>query len=228
MRAAALLLAAGRGERMGSGEPKAFLRLAGKTLLERAVETIEACPEVEGFVVAVPPGHEAVAEASVRSSKLVTVVAGGETRQESVRRALEVLPEGFDAVVCHDVARPLARPALFAEVLRPLREEWADGAVPVVPIVDSVKRVRAPDRMTTVPRDELYAAQTPQAFRVEALRAAHAWIAEQGISLTDDAEALERSEEGMAEPVQGDHRNIKITRPEDIPVAEALLRVLDG
>lgn len=223
MRAIAILLAAGRGERMGAIEPKAFLQLRGITLLERAVRTVEESPGIDGFLVAAPADAEDRVRELVRSPKLVGVLAGGETRQESVRRALAAVPEGFDVVVCHDVARPLARPVLFAEVMRPLREGWSDGAVPVVPIVDSVKRLPEPGRMTSVPRDDLYVAQTPQAFRLGILRAAHEWIAENGISASDDAEALERSEGSLAEPVPGDPSNIKITRPEDLEVAEALL-----
>lgn len=231
MRAAALLLAAGRGERMGSEEPKepkAFLRLAGKTLLERAVETIEACPDVECFVVAAPPGHETAVGAVARTPKLVAVATGGETRQASVRLALAALPPGYDVVVCHDVARPLAGPKLFSEVLAPLRDgKGGEGVVPVVSVVDSVKRIRG-DLMESVSRDGLYLAQTPQAFRTVTLTAAHARAEAEGTIASDDADLLEKTGYRPAEPVRGDPLNIKITRSEDLRLAEALLGLVDG
>jgi 2-C-methyl-D-erythritol 4-phosphate cytidylyltransferase len=224
MKAAAILLAAGRGERMGTEEPKAFLRLAGKTLLERAVETVESCPDVDAFLVAAPSGQEDRAGDFARSPKLLAVVAGGQTRQDSVRLALASLTEEFDAVLCHDVARPLARPKLFSDVLLPLRNDWGGhGVVPLVPLVDSVKRLHPRDRVESIPRDALHAAQTPQAFWRTSLAAAHRRAAQEGREATDDAELLE----WMARPVDavpGDPANIKITRPEDLVLAEALLR----
>ena len=222
MRAAALLLAAGRGERMGSEEPKAFLRLAGKTLLECAVETIEACPEVEGFVVAAPPGHEAAVGAAAGTPKLVTVATGGETRQVSVRLALAALPPGFDVVICHDVARPLASPGLFSDVVAALA--GADGAVPVIPVTDTLKRVLDGAIQETIPREGLALAQTPQAFRRRPLEEAHSAGA---TGPTDDAALLESAGFRVA-TVPGDPANLKITRSADIRVAEALLEALHG
>jgi 2-C-methyl-D-erythritol 4-phosphate cytidylyltransferase/2-C-methyl-D-erythritol 2,4-cyclodiphosphate synthase len=222
MRAAALLLAAGQGERMGSDEPKAFLRLAGKTLLEWAVETIEACPGVEGIVVAAPPGHEAEVEVAARTPKFVAVATGGDTRQASVRLALAALPPGFDVVICHDVARPLASPGLFSEILAALAV--ADGAVPVVPLADTLKRVLDGAIRETIPREGLALAQTPQAFRRRPLEEAHA----AGASvLTDDAALLEAAGFRVA-TVPGDPANLKITRSVDIRMAEILLEARHG
>jgi 2-C-methyl-D-erythritol 4-phosphate cytidylyltransferase len=218
MKAAALLLAGGRGERMGMGQPKAFLRLAGRTLLERAVATVEECADIEGFVVAAPPGDEDAVEDLARSSKLLAVTSGGETRQGSVRGALRALPDPFEAVVCHDVARPLAAPELFSEVLAALGA--ADGAIPVVPVADTVKRVLDGGVLETVSRDDLAMAQTPQAFRRRSLEAAHAAAT---TALTDDAALLELAGYRVT-TVPGDPTNLKITHPDDLRVAEALLK----
>jgi 2-C-methyl-D-erythritol 4-phosphate cytidylyltransferase len=221
MRAAALLLAAGRGERMGSGEPKAFLRLAGRTLLERAVAAVEECADIEGFVVSAPGGNEDAVEELARSPKLLAMTVGGETRQESVRRALPTLPDRFDVVVCHDVARPLADPKLFSDVLAALGS--ADGVIPVVPVTDTVKRVMDGEILETVAREGLALAQTPQAFRRRSLEAAHAAAT---ATLTDDAALLEAAGFRVA-TVPGDPANLKVTEPRDLPLAEALLRSLD-
>jgi 2-C-methyl-D-erythritol 4-phosphate cytidylyltransferase len=222
MKASVILLAAGRGERMDSAEPKAFLRLAGKTLLERAVETVDECPDVRGFVVVAPAGHEQRVAHGIRSSKLLSVVAGGSTRQESVRLGLQSLPVDFDVVLCHDVARPLASPELFRRALDALPRHGS-GAVPVVPVTDAIHRVGEGDGLESVPREGLFAAQTPQGFDREKLEKAHLVAADQGIVAADDAELIERAGLGSCGAFPGEPTNIKITRPEDLRMAEALL-----
>jgi 2-C-methyl-D-erythritol 4-phosphate cytidylyltransferase / 2-C-methyl-D-erythritol 2,4-cyclodiphosphate synthase len=225
MRAAAILLAAGRGERMEAEQPKAFIELGGRTLLERSVATAQGCPEIDGFVVVAPAGHEARARSLAGSAKVVEVVTGGETRQASVRRGLEALPGGFDTVICHDVARPLAVPALFSMVL-PVSDPW-DGVIPVVAVVDTLKRIEGQAVLETVDRGGLAGAQTPQAFRRSALEAAHRDAEAAGIDASDDAALLERS--GFRVRVtEGDPLNIKITRKRDLETAEALLRLRHG
>lgn len=218
---AALLLAAGRGERLGGDVPKAFVEVGGRTLLAHAVSLMEACPEVDGFVVAAPAGREPEAEAIAGASgKLLSVVAGGPTRQSSVLRALRAVPPPFGRVLCHDVARPLARPALASAVLAAV--EAADGAVPCVPVPDTVKRLRGGEVVGTLSRDELGLAQTPQAFRRDALEAAHQLALEAGVHATDDAALLERAGFRVA-VVPGDSLNLKVTSREDVRLAEALL-----
>ena len=218
MRAVALLLAAGRGERLAGDRPKAFLEVGGRTLLEHAVAAVEACPDVEGHVVAVPEGWEQEAERiGRRSGKHLAVVRGGPSRRASVGAAMAAVPEGIDVVVCHDVARPLASPELFSAVLAPL--DRADGAIPVLPVSDTVKRVAEGAVLETVPREGLALAQTPQAFRREALQAAHARDTGEG---TDDAVLLERAGFRVA-VVPGEPSNLKITVPEDLRLARALL-----
>lgn len=226
MRAAAILLAAGRGERLGDARPKALVEVGGATLLQRAVRAVEAVSQLEGFVVTVPQGlEEEVKEAADGSPRFLAAVAGGDSRQASVRRGLEALPDRFDAVVCHDVARPFASPELFSTALAALAA--ADGAIPVVPVADTVKRVAGGWVAETVSRDDLALAQTPQAFRREALEEAHRAAARDGIEATDDAALLERAGRRVA-VVEGDPRNVKVTTREDLERAEEIARGLGG
>jgi 2-C-methyl-D-erythritol 4-phosphate cytidylyltransferase len=220
MRAAALLLGAGRGERLEGDAPKAFAAVAGRTLLELVVAAIDASPGIEGFVVAAPRGWEARARSAAGpSAKLLEVVAGGETRQASARRALAAVPASFDAVVCHDVARPFASAALFAAVLNGLGS--ADGVVPAVPLPDTVKRIDDGRVAETLRREGLVIVQTPQAFRREPLEAAHRAAEAEGFEGTDDAALLERAGFPVV-VVPGDPANLKITRPDDLRVASLL------
>ena len=220
MAAGALLLGGGRGGRLSGPDPKAFALLNGRTLLELAVSTVEACDRIEGFVVVAPEGWEGRARSIVGPRpRLVDVVAGAGSRQDSVRRGLEALPEAFDVVICHDVARPLASTKLYEAVLDGLA--GADGAVPSIPVDDTVKRVDDAMVAETVPRDGLVLVQTPQAFTREALSAAHRAAEADGFAGTDDAALLERAGFRVA-VVPGDPGNIKITRPEDLLVASAL------
>lgn len=220
MKAIALLAAAGRGDRLQADVPKALLQLAGKPLLHFAMHAMDACPELEAVVVAAPPERwsEFVELAKV-SEKVIEVVEGGETRNGSIRNALEVAPPEFDAVVCHDVARPFASPALFTAVLRAL--DGADGAVPTLPVHDTVKRVDGTVIAETVPRDGLALAQTPQAFRREALQAAHRAAALEGFEGTDDAVLVERAGFKVV-VVPGEQSNLKVTTSADLEMAAAL------
>jgi 2-C-methyl-D-erythritol 4-phosphate cytidylyltransferase len=146
------------------------------------------------------------------------VVAGGATRADSVRAGLAVVPADADVVVVHDAARPLAGPALFAAVVDAVRAGDADGVVPVVPVADTLKRVDGSRVVATVDRDDLVAVQTPQGFAADALRTAHRGAGD----ATDDAGLLEAA--GLVVvTVPGDPRNLKLTRPEDLALAEALL-----
>ncbi len=152
----------------------------------------------------------------------VVVVAGGATRHRSVGLALAAIPEPTPFVVCHDAARPFASPRLFAEVLDALESSSdASGAVPVVPVSDTVKRVHDGFVVATEDRDELALAQTPQAFRATALRDAHARAAGAGLEFSDDAAALEWAGYRVA-VTPGDPENFKITTEQDLARAELL------
>jgi 2-C-methyl-D-erythritol 4-phosphate cytidylyltransferase/2-C-methyl-D-erythritol 2,4-cyclodiphosphate synthase len=222
--AAAILLAAGMGARMSARVPKALVEVGGRSLIRWAVQAVEACEDIAGFVVAIPAEDPAgVAEAG-RSPKLLAAVAGGATRQASVWEALQAVPASFGRVVCHDVARPFARPELFAAVLAAL--EGADGAIPVVPSVDTLKRVDGGRVTETIPRGEVFVAQTPQAFRREALLEAHRRALADGAEGTDDAALLERLGM-MVAAVPGDPDNFKVTHAADLRRAEALASARD-
>ena len=144
-------------------------------------------------------------------------VEGGATRSESVRNGLAAVPNDAEVIIVHDAARPLASAALFAAVVDAVRE-GADGAIPVVPVTDTIKRVDGGRVIATLDRDALVAVQTPQAFRAEVLRKAHAG----GGEATDDASLVE-SVGGTVVVVPGDPANIKVTTAHDLRLAEALL-----
>ena len=221
MQALAILVAAGRGERMGAGRPKAFRDLAGEPLLLKAARVFERAPSV-GAIVAVVPGDEVDAARDLLAplQKLRAVVAGGSRRQDSVLAGLKQAPEGFDGLVfVHDAARPFADVPLVEAVLRAAGESGA--ALPVLGLVDTVKRVRDGRVLETLDRSELGAAQTPQGFRFRLLVEAYEAAFRDGITLTDEAMAVERLGVPVT-AVPGSARNRKITTPEDLAWAEGV------
>jgi 2-C-methyl-D-erythritol 4-phosphate cytidylyltransferase len=203
----AIVVAAGGGSRFGGA--KQFAPLGEATVLDRALCVArDACG---GVVVVVAEGAE------WRPPEGVEATVGGATRSDSVRAGLAHVPERAEVVVVHDAARPLASRSLFARVIEAIRD-GADAAVPALPVVDTLKRVREQHVIETVARDGLVAVQTPQAFRASALRAAHASA---GVD-TDDA-ALVEAAGGRVVIVEGEARNLKITRGEDLELARELL-----
>ncbi|MFM8236150.1 MAG: 2-C-methyl-D-erythritol 4-phosphate cytidylyltransferase [Actinomycetota bacterium] len=207
MDAWAVIVAAGGGTRFGGA--KQFAMLAGTSVLDRSVATaVGACA---GVVVVLPHDGDWTPPAGV-----VTVV-GGATRSESVRAGLAAVPAAVEIVAVHDAARPLASPGLWAAVITAVRS-GADAAVPGLAVADTVKRVRAGSIVETVRRDDLVLVQTPQAFRANVLRDAHATG---GIG-TDDA-ALVEAAGGTVVVVAGEVANRKITEPDDLVFAEAML-----
>jgi 2-C-methyl-D-erythritol 4-phosphate cytidylyltransferase len=203
----AIVVAAGGGSRFGA--PKQFARLGATTVLDRAVAVArEACA---GVVVVLPNGSEWAAPEGVRTTP------GGATRSASVRAGLALVPGDVDVVVVHDAARPLASPGLFARVVTAVRA-GADAAVPGIPVADTLKRVRDHTVVETVPRDDLVTVQTPQAFTRAALERAHV---DDAVG-TDDA-ALVEAAGGTVVVVEGEARNLKLTRAEDLAVAQALM-----
>jgi 2-C-methyl-D-erythritol 4-phosphate cytidylyltransferase len=209
----AIVVAGGSGSRFGDSAPKQFLDLGGLRLIDRALAAASA---VCGGVVAVLPA--AHLEATTLAPG-VAAVAGGSTRSASVRAGLEAVPADAAVIVVHDAARPLADAALFERVIAAVRA-GADGAVPGVPVADTVKRVDPADGLVleTLDRPALRAIQTPQAFAAGALRRAHAG----GDDATDDA-ALVEAAGGRVVVVEGDPSNLKVTGPDDLARAEDLL-----
>jgi 2-C-methyl-D-erythritol 4-phosphate cytidylyltransferase len=223
MNGLAILVAAGRGERMGAGRPKAFLSIGGKTILLRAALAFEAAASIDAIVVVVPFDQiRQAAEALQSITKLHAVVAGGALRQDSVLAGMKGAPDGFDGVVLvHDAARPLVEPSLIDAVARAARERGA--ALPVLGLVDTVKRVRAGRVVETLDRSELAAAQTPQGFKFDLLARAYEEAFRDRVTVTDEAMAVERIREPVV-ALPGSARNRKLTTPEDLAWAEELLR----
>ena len=218
-RATAIVLAAGAGRRLGGDLPKAFLTLGDRPILTVAAAAAAASPAIDGLIAAVPAGYEDVAAECLDDLPIpCTIIVGGPTRQASVRAALDALDETVEVVAVHDAARPFAPPDLFTEVVDAVAA-GADGAIPVVPVTDTVKRVADGRVVATVDRDELALAQTPQAFRVEALRDAHRRADGAGSEGTDDAALVESV--GAVVTVAGDPMNVKITTMFDLARAAA-------
>jgi len=211
------VVAGGSGRRFGG--PKQFLQLAGRPV---AAWSVEAARSVSDGVVLVVPGQPGSGEPDCDPGTPTigadVVVAGGRSRAESVRAGLAAVPEEAAIIVVHDAARPLAGAPLFAAVVEAVRAGGADGAIPVLPVVDTLKRTSDGTVRSTVDRDGLVAVQTPQAFVASTLRAAHRTAGQ----ATDDAALLERLGATVC-TVSGDPRNVKLTRPEDLEVAEALI-----
>ncbi len=219
MRGVVVLVAAGGGTRLGAG-PKAFVPVGGVPMLSRSAGAAAAAELVDAIVAAVPPGAED------RAARLLgdlpvpcRVVAGGASRQASVAGALEAVGDAR-AVAVHDAARPLCPPALFDRCLEALDRHPA--VLAVRPVTDTVKVVSGGVVTATLDRSSLVAAQTPQAFRADVLRQAHAVAARDGIEATDDVALAELLGIEVA-VVEGSARNLKITTPVDLAVAEELL-----
>lgn len=217
----AVLAAAGSGERLGIDRPKAFARLGGRPLLATSLERLESFDWIDAIVVAAPPGWEEpailVAE-EVGAGKVATCVTGGATRAESVRAAVSEVPADASVIVVHDAARPFVTDEVVERVLGPLGEGW-EGAVPVLPLADTVKRVRGDEVLETVDREQLVAAQTPQAFRADVLRVALGG----DVAGATDCAALVEEANGRVKVVPGEPLLFKVTGPSDLELAERLL-----
>jgi 2-C-methyl-D-erythritol 4-phosphate cytidylyltransferase len=216
--AVALLVAAGRGERLGARGPKAFVVLAGRPMLEWSLDALRAVDAVSRIVVALPPGVEA--------PEGVVGVAGGAERSHSVRAALAAagqLPDD-EPVIVHDAARPLATPALFERALRELEQHGCDAVVAAARVTDTIKRAAGEDLRVaeTLDRSALWAVQTPQVFRRDALARALAQPDDVLAGATDDAGLVEQAG-GRVHVVESPAGNLKVTTPTDLRLAELLL-----
>jgi 2-C-methyl-D-erythritol 4-phosphate cytidylyltransferase len=217
-----LLVAAGTGERLGLDRPKAFAELRGRPLLAESLERLDLCPWVDAIVVAAPAGWEEpviLLSEELAASKVVSCVTGGASRAESVRVALGEVDEEALVVLVHDAARPLVDDGVVERVLGALGEGF-DGAVPALPVPDTVKRVRPGGVVVeTVARDDLVGAQTPQAFLAPALRRAF----EGDVANATDCASLLEQAGGRVAVVDGDPRLLKVTTTADLGLVEALL-----
>lgn len=226
MSSAVVIPAAGLGLRLGGETPKAFREVGGDSLLVHAVRGLKAATAADlvCFVVAVPPGSEETVGKELTpyvGDAQLLVVAGGAERPASVRAALDVVPvDGIDCILVHDAARAFVPPDAIERVVAAVRA-GAEAVVPVVPVTDTIKRIGPTgDVVETPDRSSLVAVQTPQGFAPDVLRRAHAAGADAGV--TDDAMMCERI--GVTvRTVEGSPDAFKVTRPQDLLLAEALL-----
>ncbi len=221
----ALVPAAGRGLRMGGSVPKQFLSLGGEPLIVQSLRTLQASPVVDQIVLAVPFADVEYCKDEIvsryRFTKVAKVVAGGAERQDSVRYALTQIPSDTEIVLIHDAVRPFVTQRMIEEVVAAARKEGA--AIIALPMRDTVKQVRTDGTIErTVDRTPLWLAQTPQAFRRNWIESAHKKAHAEGIRATDDAFLVEWLGYSVA-VVEGSGGNIKVTRPEDLVIGEAIL-----
>jgi 2-C-methyl-D-erythritol 4-phosphate cytidylyltransferase / 2-C-methyl-D-erythritol 2,4-cyclodiphosphate synthase len=229
----AIIAAGGRGQRIGGAVPKVLLAVGGRSILERSVALFVAHPQIDEIVVALPA--EIAADPPrylTMASKPIRVVAGGPRRQDSVANAVQAISDCAEIIVIHDAARPFATADLIGRTIAAAAESGA--AVAAVASRDTVKRSaagRTPARAElhvvqwvaeTLPRETIFLAQTPQAFRRDVLRDALA-LGEREVEATDEASLAERAGHSVR-LVQGDGSNIKVTTPDDLAVAESFAR----
>jgi 2-C-methyl-D-erythritol 4-phosphate cytidylyltransferase len=217
----AILAAAGSGERLGLDRPKAFASLNDRPLIAEPLERLDASDWIDGIVVAAPPEWEEpcilVAE-EVAAGKVAKAVTGGATRSESVQHALAEVPEDATVVLVHDAARPLITDGVIERVITSLGDGW-DGAVPVLPIADTVKRIDGDSVVETLERNGLVAVQTPQSFTAPVLREALAG----DVSAAPDCASLVEARGGRVRAVEGDPRLRKVTTLTDLDLVASWL-----
>ena len=210
----ALLVAAGRGERLGHAEPKAFVPCAGRPLMAWSLDALHAVDDIEHVVAALPPG--------VTPPHGTHGVTGGAERSHSVRAALHAAPAS-DWVLVHDAARPMLTPAIVEELLDVMAAEECDAVIAAAPVADTIKEAQGEVVVRTLDRSHLWAIQTPQLFRRDALERALGLGDAALAAATDDASLIE-SFGGEVRLVPSPRTNFKVTTPEDLHLAELILR----
>ncbi len=223
MKTIALITAAGKGQRMQSPIPKQYLSLGGKPILAQTLQVFEECTAIDGIYVIVPQDQMDMVQREIiekyQFKKVLKVVRGGKIRQYSVWNGLKAIRSGCSIVVVHDGVRPLISRRLIAQSIEAAKKNGA--AVVAVLARDTVKRTVAGKKVQTLPREEIWLAQTPQTFQYPLLMNAYQKAHQDDILGTDDASLVER----IGHPItliMGDYSNIKITTPEDLVLAEAL------
>ena len=218
----AIIPAAGQGVRMGHNK-KQFLKLAGVPIFLHTLRRFAACPQIAEIILACPAGDVAAVEKSLPAEALekkVTVVPGGDRRQDSVESGFRALPNDTELVAVHDAVRPLVTPALISAVIQEAARTGA--AILGILSVDTVKQVERTRILGTIPRERIVLAQTPQVFRYDILRQAYAKAHEDQFVGTDEASLVEHLGAEVT-VVPGSERNIKITKPSDLELAQFYL-----
>lgn len=225
-----LIPAAGSGERLGSAMSKALIEIGGEAMFLRAAKPFLRFADCQEVVIAAPARDlsEFEQHAQRLADPRVRVIPGGTTRQESVERALEASSKTCDALLVHDAARPFITGSLIASVLDGLRD--CSASLPGLPLKDTIKLVEDEGEFVehTLPRDRLYAAQTPQAIRAELFREAHSLALNDRWTATDDVALIEHYHLGNVRIVPGSEGNFKITTPEDLRRAQQLVAQASG
>jgi 2-C-methyl-D-erythritol 4-phosphate cytidylyltransferase len=229
-RIAAILPAAGLGTRMGAETPKQFLELAGTLIVVHTVRRMASCALITDIIVATRGDVVASLEATLKAEKFaqrVTVIRGGDSRQESVAQALQHVPDDTEIVLVHDAVRPFVTVEQITRVIEEARRcEAAILGIPAMDTVKEVKRASLPEDVAliigTIPRERVVLAQTPQAFATKLLKAAFASAVTDGVSASDEAGLVERFGHDV-HVVLGSERNIKITKPADMELARFYL-----
>jgi 2-C-methyl-D-erythritol 4-phosphate cytidylyltransferase len=217
---AAVIVAAGAGERLGAGVPKGFVEVGGKAMVLHALAAFRAASSIAAVVVVLPPEQTEQGQRLLGGD--VATTAGGATRQESVSAGLAACPAGTRVVAVHDAARPLVGPDLIDRTVAALVPPW-DAVAPGVAVVDTLKLVDSRQAvLRTVDRTGLWTVQTPQVALRATLERVHARVAPSADAATDDLSLVERAG-GRVRLVAGDPRNIKVTDPADLELAEQLL-----
>lgn len=219
-----IIPAAGQGKRFGAGTNKAFVLLAGKTILERTVTVFSDLPEIGEIIIVVAPDEVDEIKGQVKfypRQDIIKVVAGGAERQYSVENALAAVSDNAEVLLIHDGARPLISRRVIRQIIQAVRDNSA--AIVAVPVKDTIKVVDSGGFVTSTPtRSELWAVQTPQGFKRNLLIKAYKKAREENFLGTDDSSLVER----LGIPVKivpGEYENIKITTPEDLPIAKMIL-----
>jgi 2-C-methyl-D-erythritol 4-phosphate cytidylyltransferase len=221
----AVLVAAGRGERLGEDRPKAFVRLGELPLLAEPLRRLDESAWIDAVVVVAPPEWEEPAillAEELGASKVTACVTGGDSRTASVRAGVAEVPDDVAVILVHDAARPLLPDAVIGRLIGALGEGY-DGAVPVLPLADTVKRVRDGVVDETLVRDELVSVQTPQAFAAGALRAALSQVSDESSQSATDCASLVEANGGRIRTVEGDERLLKVTTRADLERVAAWL-----
>ncbi|KUP04600.1 2-C-methyl-D-erythritol 4-phosphate cytidylyltransferase [Bacillus coahuilensis m2-6] len=217
-----VLLAAGKGKRMGANQNKMLLLLQGSPILIHSLHLFEQDPACKGIILVIHPDEQMIMEELLRQhkvKKIKAIVHGGNERQDSVYNGLQAVTE--DIVLIHDGARPFVTGEIVSTLVNVSRQTGA--AIPAVPVKDTIKKVLHHQVQQTIERSSLWSVQTPQAFRVSVIQTAHEKAREYGWMGTDDASLLEYLDV-QVDIVESDYDNIKITTPEDLYFAEAILK----
>lgn len=221
----AIITAAGKGKRMGLSKSKPYINLAGKPILSHTILPFEYSKNVTSIIIVVARGFEDYCFKNIveryKFKKVGKIISGGKERQDSVRAGIIAAGSGWDIAVVHDGARPFVTAPMIDKAILSAKRNGA--AIVAVPVKDTIKQTSSGFVKKTLPREKLWAIQTPQAFRFDILKKAHECALKQGFIGTDDSILVERFGHKVA-VVKGSYDNIKITTPEDLVLGEAILR----